>query len=185
MTQAAINMKKKEIMHSQPLEEAHSQPLEDAAKTEADISNLIHAKAVEDIPKLVRQDAIKISKTKLPKYQCLSKKDLAPLTFTEWMRSENHIYIGNNKAKYTKNRDAVTEWCCQWLERSLFYGNISRDEYFEEYERFIRDKKWDDLDNLFNKTLGCWCPQQNSCHFKIIYQLCKEKLLERRMKELC
>ena len=139
---------------------------------------------IAEIPKLIRQDAIQSAEILLPKYQCLVKKELHPHTFTEWIKSENNIYIGNNMAKYTRNRDAVTEWCCPWLERNLFYGNISRDEYYAEYEDFIRDKKWDDLDKLYNKTLGCWCPTQQSCHFKILYQLCKEKLLERRMREL-
>ena len=169
MAQAALNMMKKENKNTvDNMVDENNNAIEES-------TNSHH---------LLRQNAIQRTTTLLPKFQCLSKKDLFPSSFTQWMQNENNIYISSNLAKYTQNKDAVTEWSCSWIEREMFYGNISRDEYFAEYEHFFREHKWDDLDKLFNKTLGCWCHNKHQCHFKVIYQLCKEKLLERRMRQI-
>ena len=50
----------------------------------------------------------------------------------------------------------------------------------DDYEIFVCDNLWDDLDELKNKILGCWCLNTHIiypiiCHGQILLKLLKEK----------
>ena len=113
--------------------------------------------------------------TKLPTYQCLKKGNLFPNTFTSWLNTPGNVYIGGNIARYSNNPEARDVWVYPPAERGLYYRTICRDEYMASYEDFIRHHRWDELDMLYNKCLGCWCVDENTCHFKVISMLLKEK----------
>ena len=100
--------------------------------------------------------------------------------FNQWLSAESHIYIGSNLARYTRNPDAEDEWGHLDLDRQLLCGDIEFDEYCGLYEDYIRQEKWDKLDELADKVLGCWCTNPKRCHFSIIKQLFHEKQLMKK-----
>ena len=119
-----------------------------------------------------------------PTYICLQKNNIKPITFNQWLSVESHIYIGSNLARYTRNPDAEDEWGHLDLERQLFRGDIGFDEYCALYEHYIRQWKWDKLDELADKVLGCWCTNPKRCHFSIIKQLFYEKQLMKKKNDI-
>ena len=119
----------------------------------------------------------------IPKYQCLKRDHLSPHTFKEWIEREDTIYISKNLRKYSQNPDLVDEWIVAGLDLKLSKNLISHAEYIRQYELFIRNERWGDLDKLMGKTLGCWCENISRCHASVLRKLVKEKLLERRMVE--
>lgn len=89
--------------------------------------------------------------------------------FKEWNKSPNTLYIGRyveyvkaNKSKWS-NPFSVAE-----------YG---RDECLVLYETYIRDtpKLYDNLHELQDKELGCWCKPEE-CHGDVLIRLLDEKL---------
>ena len=105
------------------------------------------------------------------------------MTFTEWIQKEENVYISTNLRKYTRDPTKEDKWGVSSLEYRLFVREITRDEYLQEYENYIRKHLWMNLESLTGKTLGCWCENLNQCHGKIIQKLFKERLLEKRMTE--
>ena len=116
-----------------------------------------------------------------PTYQGLQKENIAPTTFTEWIKDPNHVYIGTNLKKYSRDPDAVDTWGHLELNRKLFYATITLDEYHALYEDWVRREKWSEIESLSGKQLGCWCISENRCAFKTLLKLFKEKLLLRRL----
>ena len=55
-----------------------------------------------------------------PTYVCLQKKNIAPVTFTQWLAEDSHVYIGTNLSKYTRNPEVEDEWGHLDLDRQLF-----------------------------------------------------------------
>ena len=110
-----------------------------------------------------------------PTYICLQKSNIQPATFTQWLTEESHVYIGSNLSRYSRNPEAKDEWGKLDFDRQLFRGEIGFDEYCDMYEDYIRREKWDKLDELADKVLGCWCVNAKKCHFSVIIQLFHEK----------
>ena len=110
-----------------------------------------------------------------PTYICLQKSNIQPATFTQWLTEESHVYIGSNLSRYSRNPEAKDEWGKLDFDRQLFRGEIGFDEYCDMYEDYIRREKWDKLDELGDKVLGCWCVNAKKCHFSVIIQLFHEK----------
>lgn len=56
----------------------------------------------------------------------------------------------------------------------------NRSKTLQDYEQWVRDTLWDDLDGLKGKILGCWCVNTVlffplSCHGQVLMRLVKEK----------
>ena len=117
-----------------------------------------------------------------PTYICLQKKNIAPVTFTQWLAEDSHVYIGSNLVKYTCNPEAEDEWGHLDLDRQLFRRDIIYGEFYKMYEDYIRREKWDKLDDLAGKVLGCWCLNPERCHFSVIIQLFHEKQTMKKKK---
>ena len=117
-----------------------------------------------------------------PTYICLQKKNIAPVTFTQWLAEDSHVYIGSNLVKYTCNPEAEDEWGHLDLDRQLFRRDIGYGEFYKMYEDYIRRVKWDKLDELAGKELGCWCSNPERCHFSVIIQLFHEKQTMKKKK---
>ena len=130
---------------------------------------------------MVNETAQEGSVNKAPVYQCLQKAKIEPVTFTEWIQNPNNVYIGTNLKKYSRDPNAKDSWGHDELNRKLFYANIALDEYHALYEDWVRREKWSEIETLANKSLGCWCENENRCAFKTLLKLYKEKLLLKRM----
>ena len=61
------------------------------------------------------------------------------------------------------------------MNRQLFRRDIGYNEFYKMYEDYIRREKWDKLDELSDKVLGCWCSNPERCHFSVIIKLFHEK----------
>ena len=118
---------------------------------------------------------------KIPLLQCLQRDVLSPLSFREWVRGNNNVYIGQNLNKYMDSEEYSDVWSVKSLEDKLRNGEITHDEYLYMYEEYIRTVKWENLPDLDSKVLGCWCRNTSLCHGRVLQRLFKEQLLERRM----
>ena len=123
----------------------------------------------------------------VPTLQCLQREFLEPLTFKEWCNQASNVYIGKNLSKYLHQPYPPVnygDWYLNRVEYRYRIGEINQNEYNNIYEMFYRTHKWDELETLFGKCLGCWCrPDQDLCHGHILQKLCREKLLEKRMTQ--
>jgi len=86
---------------------------------------------------------------------------------TNGVRLPFDVYIGR-RIQYHKEFTDDSKWA------NRFYQDL------EGYERHIRDNLWDDLDELDEKVLGCWCVTTNllepvECHGQILMKLLHEK----------
>jgi predicted nucleic acid-binding Zn finger protein len=92
--------------------------------------------------------------------------------FEEWKKIDNHLYIGRNMDFYVKGTFA-SKWKNPYSIKK--YG---LDKCLELYELYIRKSSlYNDLDELDNKILGCWC-KPNKCHGDILIKLLKEKKID-------
>jgi len=65
-----------------------------------------------------------------------------------------------------------------WTYNSKF-GNYFYED-LEGYEKYVRSNLWDELEELEDKILGCWCINTKElvplkCHGQILMKLVKEK----------
>ena len=96
----------------------------------------------------------------------------------EWMNNKNNEYIGRkgvvfiNKERFPK-KDSI------WANPFKLNKDGSREEILIKYETYIRDRLnndnilKDNLLNLKNKNLGCWCYPE-LCHGNILLKLIEE-----------
>ena len=122
-------------------------------------------------------------KMSIPTLQCIKRSYTEPLSFSDWVHMEENIYISTNLKKYLNNPDSKDEWGHAFLDYKLYSNQITREEFLTEYEKFIRNHRWEDLELLSGKNLGCWCEKSSECHGKVLQKLFKERLLEKRMTE--
>jgi hypothetical protein len=81
-------------------------------------------------------------------------------------RAEFDVYIGR-KIRYHKEFVEDSKW-------------RNRSKTLEEYEDWVRQNLWNDLDELKGKTLGCWCVNTRElepveCHGQVLMRLLLEK----------
>lgn len=120
----------------------------------------------------------------LPQLICCQKSELAPVTFRDWLKDVNHVYIGPHAARYSGNLEAQDDWIYPIVEDQFRTNSIDRIQYLNIYSSWLINNKYSELDNLFGKIIGCWCQSPRVCHGSIIIKLCKEKReLTRRMVE--
>lgn len=102
----------------------------------------------------------------------VKKKNLNKLgykDFEDWNRDPNHIYIGRNMSFYVKGA-IESKW-----KNPFSVKKYGRDDCLKMYEKYILENKklLDDLHELENKTLGCWC-KPDLCHGDILIKLLKK-----------
>ena len=100
------------------------------------------------------------------------------LSFSKWLKHPNNLYIAGNLSKYGKRHGLTdSKWCKNVYELQKF-GSYDQDEDFlTVYEQCIRStpELWNDLDDLENKVLGCWCELSQACHADVLIKLYDEK----------
>lgn len=93
----------------------------------------------------------------------------------QWMNDPNNVYIGRRGVVFINGtrfpaQDSV------WCNPFKIGKDGDRDQVLELYENYIKDKLIgnfelvDDLLNLNNKNLGCWCSPE-PCHGDILIKL--------------
>lgn len=97
----------------------------------------------------------------------------------EWLECDDHIYIGRNMSYYVDGAHG-SKWQNPFKVSKKKTGNknYTLDESLELYENFVRNnsKMMDELYELDNKVLGCWC-KPNRCHGDILVKLRAEQLM--------
>jgi len=98
----------------------------------------------------------------------LNKRNIG--NFTEWNNKTNTLYIGRNMNFYVEGT-YKSKWANPFSVTK--YG---RDKCLEMYEDYIRntDELYNNLNELKNKELGCWCKPEK-CHGDILIKLLNEK----------
>ena len=81
-------------------------------------------------------------------------------------------------AKYSNNKglsDSI--WYKDIIELQKFRSIDEDEDYLSVYENCIKStpELWNNLDNLENKVLGCWCKPSQPCHADVLIKLFKEK----------
>ena len=118
--------------------------------------------------------------TSTPRRACI-KRDVLKLngtTFAKWLQDSNNLYINKNLAKYSKNQSLSDSiWYKDISELQKFRSNDEDDDYLTVYERCVRStpELWNNIHNLENKVLGCWCKPSEPCHADVLIKLFKEK----------
>ena len=107
---------------------------------------------------------------KEPTLACMQKPYLPPNTsFQQWVQTPGNIYIGGRAKKYCP--PGYTEesmWTNTKLLRKLYRGDISRAEFLEQYETWVRNHMMKQVFNLSDKVLGCWCTNFEECHGNVL-----------------
>lgn len=86
----------------------------------------------------------------------------------EWLKNENHVYIGRNMSFYVKGAEK-SKWNNPFTVKK--YG---REGCLEKYEKYIKEKGELDVEELKGKVLGCWCKPE-ACHGDVLVDLCDKK----------
>ena len=121
-----------------------------------------------------------INMTSTPRRACL-KSDYLKLkgtTFSKWLKDSNNQYIHKNLAKYAKKNDLSDSiWFKDISELQKFISDDKDEDYLTVYERCVRStpEMWNNIQNLENKVLGCWCKPSQPCHADVLIKLFKEK----------
>ncbi len=89
--------------------------------------------------------------------------------FQDWKSKPNNVYIGRNMSFYIKGATA-SKWANPYTVKK--YG---LDECLRLYEEHINNSGLiNDIDELKNKNLGCWC-KPNKCHGDILLKILSHK----------
>lgn len=90
--------------------------------------------------------------------------------FEAWNERDNTLYIGRNMNFYVKGT-FQSKWHNPFPVKK--YG---RDKCLELFEEYIKNNKslYDNLDELKEKELGCWCKPE-LCHGDILIKLLNSK----------
>ena len=95
----------------------------------------------------------------------------------EWMEDENNVYIGRKNVVFIDGKRFPTEQSIWANPFKLQSGN--RKDMMIKYEHYIKEKirtgeiTKDQLLELSNKTLGCWCKPEH-CHGDILKKIVNE-----------
>ena len=130
-------------------------------------------------PKLVTRQ-LGFGMAKVPRWMCIKNSALPNgTTFSDWVKDEDNLYIAAQKKKYIKDAKENSKWCHGNLSWRLFKKEITVDEFLQKYEQYVRKNLWNDLEELTNATMGCWCEDEGVCHGGVLKRLYKEKMMNK------
>ncbi len=91
------------------------------------------------------------------------------MDFESWSSNPTNLYIGRNMNFYVKGAFA-SKW-----QNPFPVKKYGLEKCLELYEEYVRTSGLiNDLDELKDKTLGCWC-KPDKCHGDILCKLVQEK----------
>ncbi len=89
--------------------------------------------------------------------------------FEDWNSNKDNVYIGRNMNYYVKGA-IKSKWCNPYPVKK--YG---LDKCLEMYKKYLYDSGLiDDIEELRDKNLGCWCAP-SSCHGDILLDILEKK----------
>lgn len=98
--------------------------------------------------------------------------------FDHWNDDPHHIYIGRSM---TWVKGCTTARKSKWAN-PFSAKEHGRDECIEMYKKYISNTSlYNDLEELMNKELGCWCTPE-PCHGNVLVMLLEEKLAQLQNK---
>jgi hypothetical protein len=97
----------------------------------------------------------------------------------EWLECDDNLYVGRHGRIFIKYPDN---------ERRIFHYKASKwcnpfrvkehclDECIRMYEEYIQKSDMiNDIDELKNKNLGCWCDETSQCHVDVLLKLLEDE----------
>lgn len=90
--------------------------------------------------------------------------------FQDWSNLIDTVYIGRNMEFYVKGAKK-SKWANPFSVKK--YG---REGCLKKYRKYvIKSGLYDDILELYDKELGCWCKPE-ACHGDVLKELLEEKL---------
>lgn len=98
----------------------------------------------------------------------IKKENLKELGFAnleEWLKNEDHVYIGREMNYYVKGAKG-SKW-----KNPFSVKRYGREKCLELYKQYVYDSGLiEDIEELEGKTLGCWCKPEK-CHGDILFEI--------------
>lgn len=97
----------------------------------------------------------------------------------EWMEAPENVYIGRKGIVFIKNEAGKSERFPKedsiWANPFKISKELLREDVIQLYEEYILDKiekenLYEELENLRNKNLGCWCYPE-PCHGDVLIKI--------------
>lgn len=113
-----------------------------------------------------------------PTTQCikvshLRKKYNDPnINLRKWMEMENNLYVGRHGRIFI-NKEIFHYPASKW-KNPYKVSDYTLAESLALYEEHIRKNLVQDLKELSDKSLGCFCDQSNPCHAQVLVKLYNE-----------
>lgn len=110
---------------------------------------------------------------------CIKKNNLIKNGFSDlrnWLENKNNIYIGKDMTHLVPSSEK-SKWCNPYTVKE--YG---KENALKMYSEYIKKEMYDELDELQNKNLGCFCEELEICHADILITLLKEKQNNKKEK---
>jgi hypothetical protein len=96
-------------------------------------------------------------------------------TLSDWMKNPQNEYIGRSGVVFI-NKERFPKKASQWAN-PFTVKKEGRDKCLELYEAWVRTKikkeGTEDIKQLKNKVLGCWC-KPDKCHGDILIKILNE-----------
>ena len=118
-----------------------------------------------------------------PTTQCIKvdslRKIQANYNLKEWMKDENHLYVGRRGRVFIHKNDGTKEIFhykeSKWhnpFKVGQKTGEYLLSESLKLYEEHILNSHLkNELHELKGKVLGCFCDQRFDCHAKVLVKL--------------
>ncbi len=104
---------------------------------------------------------------------CIKKDNLNKNDYNDledWIKDNNNIYIGRDMSFYVEGANK-SKWSNPFIVKQ--YG---LDDCLRRYQIYIqRSDLIDDIEELRDKILGCWCLEHNKCHADILIDILYNK----------
>ena len=110
----------------------------------------------------------------------VSLHPLYNVSLKNFIATQNCIFVGNNLSRYTKGKMRNSKWAPGVIFEK--YKIFSRATKLHFYEVYIRSNMMDQLYELYNCSLGCYCKLGYPCHADILKRLCAEQYALMRLR---
>jgi hypothetical protein len=133
-------------------------------------NNLIVMNKKEDIDKPVVDNLRKQQNNQIVNCKKNNLNKLGYANLEDWLSKPEHVYIGRDQTRFIKGAKK-SKW-----SNPFSVNKYGRDECLVLYRKHITTtpELYDNLDELKDKTLGCWCAPE-SCHGDILFELLQNK----------
>ena len=110
------------------------------------------------------------------------------VSLKNFIETPNCIFVGDNLSRYTNGKMMDSKWAPKVIfGKYKLFGRVTRTIYSRRsklhfYEVYIRSTMNDQLYELYNCKLGCYCKYDQRCHADILRRLCVEQYAHMRLQ---